>query len=94
MVEEINLQMEELSLQDKFAEMDPEQMKRLLNDPKYLDSSEAEIEKMMVNAKISLTELGFDIDKERLVQIEEEKKEEAEETELYRLLEGGLSFCR
>jgi len=83
-----------LSLEDEFAEMDLEQMKRLLNDPKYLDSAEAEIEKMMVNAKIALSDLGFDIDAERLLHIEEEKKEEVDETELERLLEGGLSFCR
>ena len=55
MVEEIKEQMEELILQEIFTDMDPELMRRLLNDPKYLDSAEAEIEKMMVNSKIALT---------------------------------------
>ena len=55
MVEEIKEQMEELILQEIFPDMDPELMRRLLNDPKYLDSAEAEIEKMMVNSKIALT---------------------------------------
>lgn len=55
MVEEIKEQMEELMLRDIFSDMDPELMRRLLNDPKYLDSAEAEIEKMMLNSKIALT---------------------------------------
>ena len=36
-------------------EFDLEQFKKLLNDPKYMDSAETEIEKMLTNAKVSLS---------------------------------------
>ena len=75
-------------------EVEFENIKRLMNDPKYMDTAEEEIRKILVNAKVALTQLGYDIDKERLQHIEEEKKEVVEETELDRLLAGGLSFCR
>ena len=53
----------------------------------------------MRNAKISLTQLGFDLDKERMDRIAATGGEEVEEfkeddTELERLLAGGLPFCR
>ena len=39
-----------------------ENMKRIVNDPQYYDTAEEEIEQMLKNAKIELTQLGFDID--------------------------------
>ena len=54
-----------------------------------------EIEKMLVNAKVALTQLGYDLDSERFKHIDEERKELVDETsEWDRLLAGGLSFCR
>jgi len=44
-------------------------LRRIMNNPKYLDSAEDEIEKMLKDAKVSLTQLGYDIDKERLANI-------------------------
>ena len=38
-------------------------MQRIMNEPKYLDTAEEEIEKMLTDAKISLTELGFELDR-------------------------------
>ena len=37
-----------------------------MNDPKFLDTAEGEIEMMFQNAKVSLTQLGFDLDKDRM----------------------------
>ena len=53
-----------------------------MNDPKYLDTAEEEIELMLENAKVSLTQLGFDLDKDRLANIENEPATEVDETEL------------
>ena len=76
------------------VDADLEKIRKLLNDPKYMDSAEGEIEKMLGNAKVALSQLGYDLDKERLEHIEEEKKEVmVDETELERLLAGGLAFC-
>ena len=69
-------------------------LKRMMNDPRYLDSAEAEIEKMLMNAKIALTDLGLDLDKQRMENPVEEEKFEEDDTELERLLAGGLPFCR
>ena len=44
-------------------------MRRLDNGPHYLESAEEEIDTTMKNAKIDLTQLGFDIDKEKLDRI-------------------------
>ena len=79
-------------------EVKMEDMVRLLNDPKYYDTALEEIEKSMQNAKIELTQLGFDIDVELIARradtdAYEEVKEEEAETELERLLAGGLPFC-
>ena len=66
-------------------------------DPKYLDSAEAEIEKMLLNAKVDLTQLGFDLDKEQMdkdAANPHPEEVEVDETELDRLLAGGLPFCR
>ena len=66
-------------------------------DPKYLDSAEAEIEKMLLNAKVDLTQLGFDLDKEQMDKNAANphlEEVEVDETELDRLLAGGLPFCR
>ncbi len=56
---------------------------------------------MMSNAKISLSELGFELDKPQMDAMiagqndpEEAKEVEVDETELERLLAGGLPFCR
>ena len=38
-------------------------MQRIMNEPKYLDTAEEEIEKMLTDAKISLSELGFELDR-------------------------------
>ena len=66
-----------------------------MNDPKYMETAEMEIEKMLVNAKVALTQLGYDLDSERFKHIDEERKELVDETsEWDRLLAGGLSFCR
>lgn len=48
---------------------------------------------MLKNAKVSLTQLGFDLDKERMANIHNEGETEVDETELERLLAGGLPFC-
>ena len=69
-------------------------LKRMMNDPRYLDSAEAEIEKMLLNAKVALTDLGLDLDKQRMENPIEEEKVEEDSTELDRLLAGGLPFCR
>ena len=53
-----------------------------MNDPKYSDTAEEEIELMLENAKVSLTQLGFDLDKDRLANIENEPATEVDETEL------------
>ena len=90
MVEKIRENIEEIDLEG----INMEDMKRLLNDPRYLDTAEEEIETMLENAKVALTELGLNLDRERIAHIEEEKKEEVEETEVQRLLDGGLPFCR
>mmetsp|Transcript_29171 Transcript_29171/g.36202 ORF Transcript_29171/g.36202 Transcript_29171/m.36202 type:complete len:282 (-) Transcript_29171:760-1605(-) len=71
-----------------------ENIQRIMNDSRYYDTAEAEIEKMLKNAKVSLCQLGFDLDKERLANIDKEEETEVDETELDRLLEGGLAFCR
>ena len=78
-------------------EFKAEDMIKLLNDPKYLESAEKEIDQAMENAKIELSQLGFDIDVERMDRMAnegEELKEEVDESELERLLAGGLPFCR
>ena len=88
MVEAIEEKLAGLSLQDGdggLVDLKKEDFQKLLNDPRYLDSAEQEIEQMLTNAKVALTQLGYDIDKERLAHIEEEKKEEAESTEMERL---------
>ena len=48
---------------------------------------------MLKNSKVSLTQLGFDLDKERMANIHNEGETEVDETELERLLAGGLPFC-
>ena len=78
-------------------EIKMEDMVRLLNDPKYLETAEKEIDQAMQNAKIELSQLGFDLDAERMdrmATVGEEVKEEVDESELDRLLAGGLPFCR
>ena len=65
--------------------VDPEvlqNIQRIMNDPKYLDTAEEEIEVMLENAKVSITQLGFDLDQERLANIENEPAAEVDETEL------------
>ena len=78
-------------------EIKMEDMVKLLNDPKYLETAEKEIDKAMENAKIELSQLGFDLDVERMdrmATVGEEVQEEVDESELDRLLAGGLAFCR
>ena len=48
------------------------QMQRIMNEPKYLDTAEEEIEKMLTDAKISLSELGFELDRQRMANIDQE----------------------
>ena len=91
--------MQELGLENDLDASLMAQIKKLENEPKYLDSVEEEVEKMMKNAKIELSELGFDLDKPKMDAIiagneEEEKEVEVDDTELQRLLDGGLPFCR
>lgn len=45
----------EIEGEDLPLDFDLEQIKKLLNDPKYMDTAELEIEKMLKNAKVSLT---------------------------------------
>ena len=50
----------------------------------------------MKQAKIELSQLGFDLDKEkmdRMAEIGEQFNDEEDETELDRLIAGGLPFC-
>ena len=59
-------------------------MVRMCNDPKYLASAEAEIELALKQAKIDLSQLGFDLDQEFLQSREdgtaiEEAKEEGDD---------------
>lgn len=61
-------QFEEMRLEGADAEL-MDDLRRIMNNPKYLDSAEDEIEKMLKDAKVSLTQLGYDIDKERLANI-------------------------
>ena len=78
-------------------EVKMEDMVKLLNDPKFLETAELEIETAMKNAKIELSQLGFDLDKERMdrmAEVGEEVNDEVDESELERLLAGGLPFCR
>ena len=74
-----------------------EDMVKILNDPMYMDTAEIELETAMKNAKIELSQLGFDLDKQKMDHIAEHGEEvsaEVDETELERLLAGGLPFCR
>ena len=59
---------------------------------------------MLLNAKHELTELGFNLSKDKMLQVMlaasngedillEDDEEEIDETELERLLAGGLPFC-
>ena len=91
MVEELKEQMDGMGLEDMPAS---DEMLRNINNPKYLETAEKEIDKMFVNAKVALTQLGFDLDKERLDNIDSELPEEIDETELERLLAGGLPYCK
>ena len=44
-------------------EFKAEDMVKILNDPKYMETAEIELETAMKNAKIELSQLGFDLDK-------------------------------
>ena len=93
MVEEIK--MPDLSGIEGLEHLNLEEMVKHMNDPRYLESVQLEIDQAMTNAKIDLSQLGFDLDKERLdrmangEELEEAKEEEIDETELERLLAGG-----
>ena len=47
--------------------MSKDLMKKLTVEPRYHDLAEDEIDQMLRNAKVSLTQLGYDLDKERML---------------------------
>ena len=95
MVEAITEKLDGINLEGDLPEINLEDFKKVFVDSKYLDSAEEEIEQALINAKVSLCQLGFDLDKERLARDEEEKDyEKVDNTEMERLLAGGLPFCR
>ena len=67
MVEELQEQMQGMELEGMPAF---DEILRNMNNSKYLETAEKEIDKMFVNAKVALTQLGFDLDEERLAGID------------------------
>ena len=68
----IEQQLENLILNSGLDDEMLAQMQRIMNEPKYLDTAEEEIEKMLTDAKISLSELGFELDRQRMAKIDQE----------------------